>query len=302
MKYSRWMVKLAFWWISQGEKLTKDKKKFLKNYETINEIEYDAIDPKKQRLSIYYPKKENDKHTLAFDVHGGCYTCNNLNANIPYLHDLVDRGYTVVNIDYRLIKPKDKVTIKEQIIDVFKAIDYINNNKDKYHLPKKNVLIGDSSGGHLALLFALLNKEDKSYLVDGLHVDIKLSSIVLSCPVFNYQSIYNWAKTLLKERAMDLVWPKWSDPEYIKLYSPETYLDETFDIPLIYTSSKKDFIGSQSQELDKRVNECHLEHEFVYYDTDDKKINHIYNQLVGDNHPIKKEANDRIEKFIDSHS
>ncbi len=301
MKYSKWMVNVAFKWIRRSEKLTKEKKNFYKTYNTINDIVYADDDSAKQRLSIYYPNKDVDKHHLIYDIHGGCYTTGNLNTNIPYLHFLVDSGYTVVNIDYRLIAPKKKITVKEQVEDVFKAISFTEKNREKYHLPEKTTLIGDSSGGHLALLFALLNRKDRSFLVDNLYIDIKLSSIVLSCPVFDYQAIYTWADSFLKEKAMYLVFPKWMDKEYLKLYSPETYLDETFDIPLIYTSCKKDFIGQEPKALDKRVKELGLEHEFVYYDTDDKKINHIYNQLLSKSHPLKDEANKRIEKFIDSH-
>ncbi len=303
-KINRPILKTIFIFISKDEHLNRKKKAFLSEYETINNINYANNNDPKQCLSIYHPKKENDKGITIIDIHGGAYVTGNLNTNLPYLQYLVEHGYTVINIDYRLIKVRNEITVKDQITDVCLAMNYIADHFKELKVSSSICLMGDSSGTHLSLLYAeiLYSNGKLNYLIDDMTLHpIEIKSMVMSSPCTDYKLLYDDGMSMITKRACYLVFP----PKKVKVedvikYSALQYLDSSFPLPIIFTSSKKDFINDQSEEFNQKVDELSIKHEYIYADVDTMKIGHIYNQQIKDKNPIREDANQKIFAFIDS--
>ncbi|MCD8204134.1 MAG: alpha/beta hydrolase [Coprobacillus sp.] len=305
LKVNRPILKTIFIVISRDERLNHKKKAFLSEYKTINSLNYAGSSDPKQVLSIYFPKKEVDKGITIIDVHGGAYVTGGIGTNMPYLKYLVEHGYTVINIDYRLIKVRNDTTIKDQIMDTCLAMNYIYDHYKEWGVPSSFSLLGDSSGSHLTLLYSeiLHSNEKLNYLVDDLELKpMEIKSMVMSSPCTDYKLLYDDGMRLITKRAVYLVFPpkKISKEDVIK-YSAFQRLEEGYPLPIIFTSSKKDFINDQSVELNSKLNELNIPHEYIYADENSFKIGHIYNQNIKDGNPIREEANQKIMEFIDAH-
>lgn len=112
------------------------------------------------KLDVYIPNPTDGKPLpVAINVHGGSWSGgdkenSDSSADIP---TLVERGYLVVGVNYRLA-PKYK--FPAQIEDVKCAVRFLRAHAAQYHLdPNRIGAWGCSAGGHLV---SLLGTTDKS--------------------------------------------------------------------------------------------------------------------------------------------
>lgn len=118
------------------------------------DIAYDTKDSR-QKLDIYLPKKSSGNAPMIFYIHGGGWTGGDKIevAGSPMGVDkmiarLLDNGYAVVSVDYRLAPD---YLMPAQTDDVSKVFEFIVKNGQKYGLDSKRIAVmGESAGGHLA--------------------------------------------------------------------------------------------------------------------------------------------------------
>jgi acetyl esterase/lipase len=59
-----------------------------------------------------------------------------------------------INMNYRLVSTRKKITYKQQLEDISSVIDKFNSLSEKAELqPDNYIILGESAGGHLALLY-----------------------------------------------------------------------------------------------------------------------------------------------------
>jgi len=86
-------------------------------------------------------------------IHGGCWTSSIANKDFmsPFAQAFTKEGFATWNIEYRCIDNKGGGW-PGTFLDIGQAIDYLRKLEPKYNLDLKKVMvIGHSSGGHLAL-------------------------------------------------------------------------------------------------------------------------------------------------------
>ena len=120
------------------------------DYKTHTDVAYGA-DP--ENIMDVYSSGRPDAPCIVM-VHGGFWVLGD-KANASVVDHKVlywcGRGYTVISINYRL-----NGLPLQQVLDIEKAIDYIKANAATYDIDTaKIVLMGHSSGGHIATLFAI---------------------------------------------------------------------------------------------------------------------------------------------------
>lgn len=111
-------------------------------------------------LDLYQPTNEaHTKNPVLIYYHGGAWvsgnkiTANNDRFNDTF-NDLRENGYSIISPDYTLAEFK-KSPFPDCIIDAFDVISWIENNANKYNFDTNNVgVLGESAGGHLALMVA----------------------------------------------------------------------------------------------------------------------------------------------------
>jgi acetyl esterase/lipase len=107
-----------------------------------------------QLLDLYLPDEKADAPIpLIIYVHGGSWSMGTRNFGaLEFVCKLLDFGYAVMTMDYRLAP---KAVFPEFLFDVKTSVRWARANAAKYGLdPDKFGMVGDSAGGHLALMMA----------------------------------------------------------------------------------------------------------------------------------------------------
>ena len=116
-------------------------------------------------FDIYFPDKNviNLKKPIILFIHGGGWIQNSKEISTPFCLNLTEKGYITVNMGYTLINQQNTTS------NIFRMLDEISTtiasvkkllSKLGYNETELNIAIGgESSGGHVSLLYGYLNKQ-----------------------------------------------------------------------------------------------------------------------------------------------
>ncbi|MCS7160686.1 MAG: alpha/beta hydrolase [Gemmatales bacterium] len=114
----------------------------------LRDLEYVPQGHERHKLDLYLPENAPKPMPLVVWIHGGGWRAGS--KDNPPLLWLVDRGYAVASINYRL---SQHATFPAQIHDCKAAIRWLRANASKYDIdPNRIGVAGGSAGGHLAAL------------------------------------------------------------------------------------------------------------------------------------------------------
>lgn len=208
----------------------------------------------------YFVPGKKPLPTLVY-IHGGAWHGGNKAGSAPFLLHYLERGYQVVNIEYRI----GSDTAPNAADDVLLAMQWISKNAEKYALDLKNLVVsGDSAGGHLALIAGLESHENKNnkYPLNqkivvkaiinwfGISDLLALDDYFVKSEGWNYPRL--WAGN---SRNLVLLAPFYSPIERITENSP--------DILSIHGDADKVVPFQQSVELHKKLNELNVENRLL---------------------------------------
>jgi acetyl esterase/lipase len=127
---------------------------------------------------VYYPQGTSGLLPVVVDIHGGGWMYGDKELNKYYCLYLASRGFTVVNMSYRLFPETD---LRGQVQDVFSCLRWLGEQGTGHHADLKKVfLTGDSAGGHLAgltLCIQLSPELQSLYALESFPFDIKAVAI-----------------------------------------------------------------------------------------------------------------------------
>ena len=104
------------------------------------------------------PEKIKLRPVLVF-LCGGSWISTDHNAWLPELYSFVRKGYVVASVEYPV---RASTRFQEQAASVRKAIDFLRENADRYHIdPEKMFIGGESAGAYLASYFAAENQNGR---------------------------------------------------------------------------------------------------------------------------------------------
>jgi acetyl esterase/lipase len=121
------------------------------------DLQLDVYVPAKQLGGEPWVKFSDARKPVLLYLHGGGWTSlsrayRNLNF-LPY----VERGWAVVNIDYRLLQ---QAPFPACIADCRHALNWIYENADGFKFDTSRIVVsGESAGGHLALMTGFLTND-----------------------------------------------------------------------------------------------------------------------------------------------
>ena len=127
------------------------------------DIVYKTIDQRELRLDLYYPtsEKKASPHPVIIYTHGGGWAAGSKQgiANGSFkdvFQQLIELGFAVASVDYRLCKPDSGITMRDCVIDSKDAVRYLSKNSDALKLdPARFFVMGDSAGGQIAQMLLL---------------------------------------------------------------------------------------------------------------------------------------------------
>tara|TARA_R110002072_G_scaffold302615_1_gene486850 strand:- start:139569 stop:140708 length:1140 start_codon:yes stop_codon:yes gene_type:complete len=131
------------------------------------DIVYKTINQRVLRLDLYYPASDQQEslHPVIIYTHGGGWAAGSKQgiANGSFkdvFQQLVEHGFAVASVDYRLCKPDSGITMRDCVVDSKDAVRYLSKNSHTLRLdPDRFFVMGDSAGGQIAQMLLLTSPE-----------------------------------------------------------------------------------------------------------------------------------------------
>lgn len=140
------------------------------------------------KLDIFRPDSTSIKASPVFVfIHGGSWSALDRTTirsafRLQMLEKLLQEGYAVVSIDYRLVNDKNEVVYPAPLSDCMDAVRWIRKERLVYGFDISKIAVGGcSAGGHLALMTAYAPES----LAPGL-LELKSYSARVNCCVDIY--------------------------------------------------------------------------------------------------------------------
>jgi len=252
------------------------------NVDEYLDIEYISDNHPLHKLDVFRPSNNNEKLPVIFDIHGGGWYYGDKELNQYYCKALTHEGFASVSISYRL---SPEVDFKTQVQDVVKAMNYMNEIKDKYNLDMDKFFIaGDSAGGHIVgiLLNIMKSKElQKAYDVD-IKVDVKGACMI--CPACEPLEMAGakFAKSSIMKLYFNPVFGKgYLKNGMNKLTSFRSTLQEGI-VPVYFVSAYKDMLKGETKEGYNLLKSKGVKTELCFYDepkVEGHVLDHVFNVL-----------------------
>lgn len=110
------------------------------------------------KLDVFTAGPETVSRPTVIYFHGGGWVCLRKEERAFYVLPYLARGMNAVNVEYRLASAARAPAAVE---DVRRALHWVYGHAQEYGFDTQRlVVIGESAGGHLALMAGMLNSED----------------------------------------------------------------------------------------------------------------------------------------------
>lgn len=205
--------------------------------ETVIDIPYIDDGDRYHLLDVYYPENTTEPLPVIIDIHGGGWVYGNKEINKIYCMKLSKEGFTVFNINYRLMPD---CSFSQQMNDVSKALKWINEHLSDYPCDKEKIyLTGDSAGGQLASYACAINESDELCEAFSFEKsDFKANALGLISPnlyltPFDFKNVY-FRRLLGKD---------YKDLPYVNYLTAEALLKKSTMPPTFFATSVNDYMA-----------------------------------------------------------
>lgn len=214
-----------------------------------------------QIYDIYLPEGRAQVTKTFILIHGGAWVSgdkNDLNSIVSVLQ-LNFPEYAIVNMNYRLAS-LIKNPFPMQTDDIAAVIAHLKTQN--YQIGSELGFIGTSAGGHLSMLYSF------KY---GNSEDIKMVCSIVGPTNFtdtnytNNPDYSNFRLALQLLTGFDLI----ENPEYYENLSPYHVATESAPATILFYGGKDELIpSSQGVEMNEKLNQLNVEHEFTLYENE----------------------------------
>ena len=134
-------------------------------------------------LDVYYPKGTDRPLPTIVNIHGGGYVYGSKKLYQHYCMNLAQRGFTVVNFNYRLVP---KIAFPMPVVETNEVLKWICSNADEHYVDLNNVFIaGDSAGAQIASQYAaVVTNPEYARLFELAVPDFRLKALALNCGMY----------------------------------------------------------------------------------------------------------------------
>jgi len=244
-------------------------------------------------LDVYYPKGTSTPLPTIVSIHGGGYVYGSKNLYQHYCMNLAQRGFTVVNFNYRLVP---KIAFPMPVIETNKVLEWMCSNAPEHCIDLNNIFfVGDSAGAQIASQYAAIVTNPEYAGLFGLTVPaFGLRAVALNCGM--YEKFHD-IQTLLPGLLHDYFG---KDPlqHGDKLNVPK-YINGDFP-PAFVMSAANDFLLPHARPMFEHLQEKGIESVCEIYGTrQEKKTAHVFHLNILTDTAIK--CNDAQCDFFRKH-
>jgi len=130
------------------------------------DVLYKHVSGQDLHLDLYYPTNNRaDQCPVVIFTHGGGWAAGSrykaaTGSFESVFLQLVEEGFAVAPVTYRLAKADSNVAMRDCVIDCKDAIRFLSKNNKALKIdPKRIYVMGDSAGGHIAQMLLLSSPE-----------------------------------------------------------------------------------------------------------------------------------------------
>jgi acetyl esterase/lipase len=218
----------------------------------------------RQKMDIFLPADYSETSPVVLMVHGGAWTFGKKEHMIQIQKMLFAHNIPSINMNYRLVSRRKKITYKQQLEDIGLAIEKFNSLAQKADLqPNNYILLGESAGGHLSLLYGYQ------------HPDQIRKIISLSGPTDFYSpeylhSFYSKYTSPTFQKVVGVKFDRHNVSEDFKEASPIANITH---VPTLLFQGNTDFLVNQHQGLamDSALTRLNVPHKLVFM----KRTGHV---------------------------
>lgn len=278
----------------------------------ISDIQYGKEYPN-SFLDIYISenKKDSRRPTIIF-MHGGGFAWGDKTVGNPkideetphYLRELAKRGFNVVSVNYALT-PEYQYPVP--LLQLNEAMQFLQQHGKKYGLADTDVVfMGQSAGGQLVGQY--VNIQTNPQYAEEMGMQSTLDPKAIKAVVFN--------SALLDANRMDRTGDALTNYLFNALGRSYFDTDDLMEEPSVDQSNVIKHINSkfpptfitdgnhatfteQAKDLDKRMDELKIPHEFNYYNRKTAKLKHGYESLLTNQYA--KENMEKMLAFLNTH-
>jgi acetyl esterase/lipase len=212
---------------------------------------------KRQKMDVFLPAGYLEDSPVVLIVHGGAWKYGRKEHMIQIQKMLFKNNIPSININYRLVSKSKKITYRDQLEDISSVINKFNSLAGKAELqPDNYILLGESAGGHLALLYGYQ------------HPDQIKKIISLSGPTDFYSpeylnSFYSKYSSPTVQKVVGAKFERHNLSEEFKKASP---IANITNVPTLIFQGNQDFLVNKSQglALDSALATQNIPHKLVF--------------------------------------
>ena len=242
-----------------------------------------------QLLDIYYPAGTAEKLPIIVSVHGGAYMYGNKEVYQYYCMSLAQKGFTVVNFNYRLA-PEHK--FPDQLKDINSVMKFICGRVGEYWGDLDNVFfVGDSAGAQMASQYlAAVTNPKYAQLLELDVPEFTVRAAALNCGMYELDPVRD--KMLIKCYL--------GSEEVMRSARMDVLANISGDYPPCFImTSTGDFLRGNAEPMGDFLTRRGVENEVHVYGTEEEPLGHVFHCDV--RNPIAAVCNEEECEFFRRH-
>lgn len=228
-------------------------------------------------LDVYHKKEVTVPQPAIVSIHGGGWVYGTKEVYQFYCMNLAQRGFTVVNFNYRLA-PEDRYPAPLE--DINAVMTFIKAHGEEYYIDTDNVfVVGDSAGGQLASQYlTIYSNPEYAKFFDFSVPDIQIRAAGLNCGLYDVKKS---VEVGLEERIDDYV----GKENYQKELKVGTVL-ESLDVvgnmtkdfvPSFIMSAVNDFLVDHVEPMYQHLKNLGVDTEMkIYGSKEQEEVAHVF--------------------------
>jgi acetyl esterase/lipase len=223
-------------------------------------VVYTKVKDWEGRMDLYLPPKENGPTPVVINIHGGGWNHGVKESQTGY-NSFFKKGFAVANIEYRMTP---QATAPAAVEDTRCALIYLIKNAKALNIDvNKIVIMGGSSGGHLALMGGLLGNDHR---FDGNCAGVENIQVAAIIDKYGITDVWDWGygSNITSKSATKWLGEYSKDQKFASSVSPMTYVTKNSPpVFIVHGDADPTVPYQQSVELHKKLVEAGVKTEFI---------------------------------------